>query len=70
MDTLEVDPAPPPYNVGTTTTATTTTTRGSNNGAREGCNCVSASELEMALEQFRYYKRALVGIFKSITMQK
>uniref|UniRef100_A0A914N7M6 Uncharacterized protein n=2 Tax=Meloidogyne TaxID=189290 RepID=A0A914N7M6_MELIC len=59
MDTLEVDPAPPPYNVGTTTTATTTTTRGSNNGAREGCNCVSASELEMALEQFRYYKRAL-----------
>nr|CAD2170903.1 unnamed protein product [Meloidogyne enterolobii] len=59
MDTLEVDPAPPPYNVGTTTTATTRTTGGCNNGAREGCNCVSASELEMALELFRKYKRAL-----------
>jgi len=66
MDTLEVDPAPPPYNVGTTTTATTRTTGGCNNGAREGCNCVSASELEMALELFRKYKRALVGLFKSI----
>ncbi|CAK5074940.1 unnamed protein product [Meloidogyne enterolobii] len=54
MDTLEVDPAPPPYNVGTTTTTTTRTT-----GSREGCNCVSTSELKMALEQFREYKRAL-----------
>uniref|UniRef100_A0A1I8B2Z3 Uncharacterized protein n=1 Tax=Meloidogyne hapla TaxID=6305 RepID=A0A1I8B2Z3_MELHA len=61
MDTLEVDPSPPPYNVGTTTTATTRTTRGCNNVAREDCNCVSASELKMALERFRDYKRALVG---------
>uniref|UniRef100_A0A914LS88 Uncharacterized protein n=1 Tax=Meloidogyne incognita TaxID=6306 RepID=A0A914LS88_MELIC len=51
-------PPPPPYNVVTTTTAAARISRGCQNPPKE-CNCVASSELQMALERFRVYKRAL-----------